>query len=137
MHQPKTYKKHFEWCPFLHLIPMLLIATHNGLLLDYEDGKPPKTVLAGQNISAVIAREGVILVGTDNGVLFSDDLGQHWRTVNTGLDDLDVRWLAYHPDVSDYELCGTQSGVYVSKDGAATWTLLYAIADTNAAQVVV
>jgi photosystem II stability/assembly factor-like uncharacterized protein len=33
-----------------------------------------------------------------------------------------VRWLAYHPDVSDLEFVGTEpAGIFVSHDGAATW----------------
>jgi photosystem II stability/assembly factor-like uncharacterized protein len=33
-----------------------------------------------------------------------------------------VRWLAFHPDVSDLEFAGTEpAGIFVSHDGAATW----------------
>jgi photosystem II stability/assembly factor-like uncharacterized protein len=33
-----------------------------------------------------------------------------------------VRWLAYHPDISDFEVAGTEpAGIFVSRDGGATW----------------
>src|SRR5579859_3755664 len=79
-------------------------------------------VLQAQNITSVIAREGVILAGTTLGVQRSDDGGQHWRAVNEGLTNLHVRWLAYHPDISDREFAGTEpAGIFLSRDGAEHW----------------
>jgi hypothetical protein len=55
-------------------------------------------------------------------VLRSDDLGQTWRQSSTGLTTPHVRWLAYHPDISDREFAGTEpAGIFVSHDGAQTW----------------
>jgi photosystem II stability/assembly factor-like uncharacterized protein len=33
-----------------------------------------------------------------------------------------VRWLAYHPEISDYEFAGVEpAGIFISQDGARTW----------------
>ncbi len=73
-------------------------------------------------ITSVIAREGVILAGTHQGVFRSDDLGASWIQASQGLDERRVRWLAYHPDISDFELAGSEpAGIYVSRDGARSW----------------
>ena len=78
--------------------------------------------LAGQHLTSVIAREGVILVGSRAGVQRSDDLGRTWQPASTGLTQPYVRWLAYHPEISDFEVAGTEpAGLFVSRDGAATW----------------
>jgi len=41
---------------------------------------------------------------------------------SSGLTNPQVRWLAYHPDISDREFAGTEpAGIFVSHDGAQTW----------------
>ena len=103
----------------------LLLATTSGLSVCGRDGDEWRVLrqgLTGQEVLCVIAREGVILAGTRAGVWRSDDLGQSWRAASTGLTQRHVRWLAYHPDVSDFEVAGTEpAGIFVSRDGAATW----------------
>src|SRR5258707_14686047 len=79
-------------------------------------------VLKGEHITSVIAREGVILAGTTAGIQRSDDGGQQWRAVNRGLSSTHIRWLAYHPDISDREFAGTEpASIFVSTDGAEHW----------------
>lgn len=103
----------------------LLLATQTGLVLAERAGdtwRETRRALAGQPLTSVIAREGVILVGSRAGVQRSDDLGRTWQPANTGLTQPYVRWLAYHPDLSDFEVAGTEpAGLFVSRDGAATW----------------
>ena len=105
---------------------LLLLATNNGLVVCGREGggewKELRRGLAGQNVTSVIAREGVILVGSRAGVERSDDEGRTWQTANHGLSQPYVRWLAYHPDHSDFELAGTEpAGIFASRDGGATW----------------
>ncbi|MEO8613207.1 MAG: hypothetical protein ABI690_35275 [Chloroflexota bacterium] len=51
-----------------------------------------------------------------------DDGGKSWRAVSEGLSSTHVRWLAYHPAISDLEFAGTEpSGIFVSRDGAELW----------------
>jgi photosystem II stability/assembly factor-like uncharacterized protein len=116
----------------------LLLATANGLVICERDGgdwrvadpAPPdfgeggKTArsLAGRPVTSVIAREGVILAGTPSGVFRSDDLGRNWREASTGLTTRHVRWLANHPDISDFEFAGVEpAGIFVSRDGGGSW----------------
>ena len=104
---------------------LLYLATDNGLIIgQFENGSAQETAqtLTDQRVTSVIAREGVILAGTTQGVQRSDDGGQRWRAVNKGLDTLYVRWLAYHPAVSDLEFAGTEpAGIFVSSDRAESW----------------
>src|SRR3972149_3407156 len=99
----------------------LLLATANGLVICERDGGDWRAItrgLAGRPVTSVIAREGVILAGTLDGVFRSDDLGQNWHEASTGLTTRHVRWLANHPDISDFEFAGVEpAGIFVSRGG--------------------
>ncbi len=103
----------------------LFIATSNGLgIAERANGewKISERALNGKHLTSVIAREGVILVGSRDGVMRSDDLGKTWRDASNGLETKYVRWLAYHPDISDCEFVGTEpANIFVSRDGANSW----------------
>jgi hypothetical protein len=53
-------------------------------------------------------REGVVLAGTTDGVMRSEDGGRTWDEASAGLTVRHVRWLAYHPAISDREFAGTE-----------------------------
>ncbi len=103
----------------------LYLATDNGLTIGrYENGISYETTqtLNSHQVTSIIAREGVILAGTTEGVQRSDDGGRSWRAVNDGLTLRHIRWLAYHPEISDLEFAGTEpAGIFVSTDGAESW----------------
>jgi photosystem II stability/assembly factor-like uncharacterized protein len=103
----------------------LYLATDNGLTIgQYQNGVSHELAqtLTEYQVTSVIAREGVVLAGTTEGVQRSDDGGQSWRAVNDGLTNRHVRWLSYHPAVSDLEFAGTEpAGIFVSTDGAKSW----------------
>lgn len=103
----------------------LYLATSNGLAIAERangEWKISERVLNGKHITSVIVREGVILIGSRDGVARSDDLGKTWRDASNGLMTKYVRWLAYHPDISDCEFAGTEpANIFVSRDGAQTW----------------
>ena len=78
--------------------------------------------LNDHNVTSIIAREDVILAGTTDGVFRSDDFGKTWHQASKGLTTHHVRWMAYHPDISDFEFAGTEpASIFVSRDGAASW----------------
>jgi photosystem II stability/assembly factor-like uncharacterized protein len=103
----------------------IYLATKTGLAIcqgEGSDWQVIERVLNDQHVTSVIAREGVILAGTTRGVQRSDDEGKHWRAVSDGLSSPHVRWMAYHPEISDLEFAGTEpAGIFVSQDGAAHW----------------
>jgi photosystem II stability/assembly factor-like uncharacterized protein len=103
----------------------LLVGTQYGLEIVDDFGGPrqrSRRVLSECDVTGVVAREGIILAGTNDGVFRSDDAGQTWQEASEGLQSRHVRWLAFHPDVSDLEFAGTEpAGIYVSRDGAASW----------------
>jgi photosystem II stability/assembly factor-like uncharacterized protein len=62
------------------------------------------------------------LAGTHAGVFRSDDLGRTWQEASQGLSTRYVRWMAYHPDISDLEFAGTEpAGIFVSHNGGGSW----------------
>src|SRR5258707_11554531 len=103
----------------------LLLATTDGLGVYAREAAGWRAVrkgLASRRVTCVLAREGVILAGSQAGVWRSDDLGESWRAANAGLTQPYVRWLAFHPDISDFEVAGTEpAGIFVSRDGDARW----------------
>ena len=102
---------------------LLLLATEDGLAVcEGPEWQVSRRGLAGRPVTSVIAREGVILAGTGEGVFRSDDLGRGWQAASRGLTDPHIRWLAYHPDISDLEFAGTEpAGIFVSHDGGGSW----------------
>jgi len=103
----------------------LIVATGHGIFtyerLDHVWREQARG-LDGQNVTSAIAREGVILAGTTNGVFRSDDYGETWHEVSDGLNTRRVRWMVFHPDLSDYEFVGTEpAGIFVSHNGDGSW----------------
>jgi hypothetical protein len=103
----------------------LILATEKGLVICQRDGynwRESTRGLKDHQVTSVIAREGVILAGTTDGVFHSDNFGKTWVAATNGLTIPHVRWLAYHPDVSDLELAGTEpAGIFVSHNGGKSW----------------
>ncbi|MBA3533358.1 MAG: hypothetical protein H0T73_15665 [Ardenticatenales bacterium] len=104
---------------------LLIIATINGIhLCEAEDNgwRPCGHTLQGHHVTSVIAREGVILAGTTDGIYRSDDLGLTWQEASQGLTQRHVRWMAFHPDISDFEFAGTEPAtIFISRDGGQSW----------------
>jgi len=103
----------------------LILATEQGILTCEREGDSwvqSTRGLTDQHITSVIAREGVILAGTENGVFRSDDGGGTWKEASDGLSAGHVRWMAFHPDVSDFEFAGTEpANIFVSHNGGDLW----------------
>jgi photosystem II stability/assembly factor-like uncharacterized protein len=103
---------------------MIYLATNNGIILADRDSRWRILWrgLDGQHVTSVIARQGVALAGTSDGVFRSDDNGRTWREASAGLSRRHIRWLAYHPDISDFEFAGTEpAAIFISRDGGESW----------------
>ena len=104
---------------------LLLLATKKGLVSARHVGDGWREIghsLDGHQVTSVIAREGVALAGTHNGIFRSEDMGHTWQAASSSLTVPYVRWLAYHPEVSDLEFAGTEpAAIFVSHDGARSW----------------
>ncbi|MCL5951591.1 MAG: hypothetical protein M1132_07715 [Chloroflexi bacterium] len=103
----------------------IYVGTGHGLFVCQRVGDRYEVTGAGleeSHVTSAVAREGVILAGTTNGVYRSDDYGRTWRGASEGLGVRRVRWMAFHPDVSDFEFAGTEpADIFISHDGAETW----------------
>lgn len=103
---------------------ILCLATDNGIVIAErtDDWHIVRRGLNEQQVTSVLAREGVILAGTLDGIYRSDDEGRTWREASVGLSQRHIRWLAYHPDISDAEFAGTEpASIFLSKDGGGYW----------------
>jgi photosystem II stability/assembly factor-like uncharacterized protein len=111
----------------------LILATQKGLVIcERHDNGWQKSShgLQDQHVTSVIAREGVILAGTENGVFRSDDEGQTWKAASDGLFVPHVRWMAFHPDISDFEFVGTEpASIFISRNGGDLWSACPEVAD--------
>lgn len=103
----------------------LIVATEQGIVIceradnGWQEALRTRT---DQHVTSVIAREGVILAGTEDGIFRSDDEGQTWEEASNGLHTPHVRWLAYHPQVSDLEFAGTEpANIFVSHSVGGSW----------------
>src|SRR5512146_1126851 len=101
---------------------MFILATDSGVVVCESGWQVARRGLADQQVTSVIARQGVILAGTRHGVFRSHDAGRTWQEASRGLSQPHVRWLAYHPAISDFEVAGSEpASIFISHDGAQTW----------------
>ena len=104
----------------------LFLATDEGVVAATGEGgqwQRAEQVLGERDVTSIIAREGVVLAGTESGIFRSGDRGRNWAESSEGLRLSHVRWLAYHPTVSDREFAGTEpAAIFLSQDGGRTWS---------------
>jgi photosystem II stability/assembly factor-like uncharacterized protein len=107
------------------LSQFLFLATQAGVVAfeRADDGwRETARGLTNHAVTSLIAREGVMLAGTTAGVFRSDDFGKTWSEASGGLTLRHVRWMAFHPDLSDFEFAGTEpAGIFISRDGGKHW----------------
>jgi photosystem II stability/assembly factor-like uncharacterized protein len=103
----------------------LYLATNNGVAMvqgEHGEWQVSGRALEEHHVTTLIAREGVILAGTTDGIYLSDDHGRTWMEASNGLSHRHVRWMAYHPDISDREFAGTEpAAIFISHDGGEQW----------------
>jgi photosystem II stability/assembly factor-like uncharacterized protein len=103
----------------------LILATEHGVAISQREGNQWEESARGltdQHVTSVIAREGVILAGTEKGIFRSNDEGKTWEEASNGLTARHIRWMAFHPDISDLEFAGTEpANIFISQDGGDSW----------------
>lgn len=106
-------------------MPKLILATEQGIAIcnrEEDNWKESLRALKEYSVTSVIAREGVILAGTQDGIFRSEDEGQSWEETSNGLTARHVRWMAYHPDVSNLEFAGAEpANIFLSNNGGNSW----------------
>ena len=63
----------------------------------------------------------VYLTSDVAGIWRSDDLGESWESINNGLGNLNVSFVAVAPSDSNILYAGTKDGLFRSKDTGKTW----------------
>jgi photosystem II stability/assembly factor-like uncharacterized protein len=107
----------------------LFAGTWTGLFRSRSAGESWHPILAGGGVLAVVVSSAtpdqqMVFVGTaDDGILRSDDGGEHWVGANAGLLDLSVQALVLSPRFPDdgTAFAGTTSGLYRSRNGGQSW----------------
>ncbi len=101
------------------------VATDHGLAVwrrEPHGHQGCTSALEGHRVTSVMAREGVILAGTTQGVFRSENGGASWAEASRNITVRHVRWMAFHPAIPDREFAGTEpAGIFRSEDGAARW----------------
>ena len=103
----------------------ITLATNDGVVKQSRQNghwRESGRSMHGHEIRTIMARQGVMMAGTKNGIFRSEDGGASWDEASTGLAIPHVRWLAFNPSVSDMEFAGTEpAGIFVSYDGGILW----------------
>ncbi|RPJ50755.1 MAG: hypothetical protein EHM21_04275, partial [Chloroflexi bacterium] len=103
---------------------MLYLATSNGVACVEREGDWRVTgrALPGQNITSVIAREGLVLAGTRKGIFHSEGGSSPWHETRSGPDIKHIRWMEWRADQPGSALAGTEpAGIFYTSDGGQTW----------------
>jgi photosystem II stability/assembly factor-like uncharacterized protein len=105
----------------------LLLATEQGVAIGKRQGDDwteSTRELIDQHVTSATARAGMILAGTQNGIFRSHDEGKTWNEASHGLTEPHVRWIAFHPEISDLAFAGTEpANIFISQNGGDSWSL--------------
>lgn len=111
-----------------------LAAEDVGILKSIDGGKNFNKANQGlivRNVAALVTDDkdsshlvmGVLYDNAEGGIFRSRDGGKSWEASNDGVpvEDRNVFALYQHPSEPERYFAGTSSGLFVSRDGAATW----------------
>lgn len=134
------YPIHTNWQPRISGLPLKSVASllfvegrlvaggTGGIAYSPDGGKswykaeiqdPIDSVLA-MSASSRFAQDKIVLAATlENGILRSDDAGQHWYAATSGLENLETTALTWTRD--NNVLVGTTNGIYHSSNGGQSW----------------
>ncbi|MHB1294660.1 MAG: WD40/YVTN/BNR-like repeat-containing protein [Anaerolineae bacterium] len=104
---------------------LLLLATTDGLVVaerSSNDWVEVSHTLYGRHLTSIVDCQGIVLIGSVDGIFRSTELNGEWQGVNSGLTVRHIRWLSYHPDISPLVIAGTEpAAIFTSHNGADTW----------------
>ena len=114
----------------------LFIGTSDGLLIAGESGAPaPAAELKGRTIRALLAANGHLFAGADDGVYRSTDGGRSWRL--SGVEGQIVWELAVDPQHAHTVHAGTQpAALYRSRDGGDSWSKIESLTQVPGASLI-
>ncbi|HEX4964513.1 MAG TPA: hypothetical protein VF173_27100 [Thermoanaerobaculia bacterium] len=116
------------------VLPLLYVSTDAGASWRVSTGDLPG-ILA---LAADPKVQGRLLAGTYEGLLGSDDGGDHWHPLGTGLPDgAGIRHLARDARSATWYAATFEHGIYRSLDGGAHWTLLPGAPDLDTPSITV
>ncbi len=107
----------------------VLVATNRGL---YESsaGQPGWRPLLRGHIPTIVrfhpARRNVVLLGTQHGLLISQDGGRRWQPAGVGLEQRRVVHVAIMPEAPHRLYVVTDRGLFASAPDGLTWDRLFA-----------
>ncbi len=94
----------------------------------YESGWEPAGFNGGGLFPVVTVDptlSGTVYIGSDvSGLYRSNDFGDHWQPINTGLKSREISGLVIDPSDSRFLLAATPEGLFQSRDRGDTWQLL-------------
>src|SRR5690349_11573655 len=108
----------------------LLIGTPDGAFtVQVNGGQPTVQPLGLENVGGLrcpvvvdCRNPRVLFAGTGSqGVMRSDDAGQSWRPVNSGLSRPEVWWLEQHPVTGELWAGTSPAAIFTSDDGGEHW----------------
>jgi photosystem II stability/assembly factor-like uncharacterized protein len=103
----------------------LLVATADGLALCEREGETWRLVeraLGGRALTSVAAAGEVLLAGSREGVMRSEDGGRNWVESADGMGAAYIRCLTAHPTIEGLFLAGAEpAAIFVSRDGGRSW----------------
>lgn len=102
----------------------LILATEQGVVICEHEGSSwheSGRALRDHHMTSVTVRNGILLAGAENGIFRSED-GLTWGETSAGLTSPHVRWMAYHPGISDLVFAGTEpANIFISNNSGESW----------------
>jgi photosystem II stability/assembly factor-like uncharacterized protein len=105
-------------------IILYIVSSIGMFIVAHSDGNWHilKHILQNHSLTSIAAKNGVILVGTSDGLWRSGDQGESWQMVQTEFAPGYVRWLIASKNQTSIFFAGTEpAGIYNSRDGGLTW----------------
>jgi photosystem II stability/assembly factor-like uncharacterized protein len=136
------YPIHTDWQPRISGLPLKSVAAllsiegrliaggSGGIAYSPDGGKSWQKAEIQEAVDSVLAlavsshfaRNKIVLAATlENGMLRSNDGGEHWYSITSGLENLETTALTWTDDSN--VLVGTTNGIYHSSDSGHSWLI--------------